>query len=57
MTELTAFCEHMVKAKVDDVAEYRVSQPFFDMCDIYHGDEFDDCLKQVGATFLNLDLS
>ena len=27
------------------------------MCGIYYGDEFDDCLKQVVATFSNLDLS
>lgn len=52
-----ALREHMVKAKAYTVAKYRVSQPFFDACDIYYGDVFDDCLKQVGAAFPDLDLS
>nr|POE62453.1 hypothetical protein CFP56_26384 [Quercus suber] len=35
----------------------KVSQPFFDACGIYYGDEFDGCLKKVGAPYLDLDLS
>lgn len=56
-TKLTALREHMVKAKADIVAEYLVSQPFFNACDIYYGDGFDHCLKKVGADFPDLDLS
>ena len=56
-TELTAFREKTNKAKADAVAEFPVSQPFFDMCDTYYGDGFDECLKQVEAAYPNLDLS
>ena len=56
-TELTGLREQMDKAKADAVAEFCVSQPFFDACGIYYGDGFDDCLKQVGAVYPDLDLS
>lgn len=56
-TELTALCEQMDKAKDDAVAEFWVSQPFFDMCSAYYDGEFDDCLKQVGAAYPDLNLS
>ena len=55
--ELTAFREKTNKAKADAVAEFPVSQPFFDMCGAYYGDGFDECLKQVEAAYPNLDLS
>ena len=55
--QLAALCEQKDKAKVDVVAEFWVFQPFYDTCDTYYGDRFNDCLKQVGATYLNLDLS
>lgn len=37
--------------------EFKASQPFIDACAIYYGDEFDDCLKQVGSVYPDLDLS
>lgn len=39
------------------MAEFRVSQPFFDVYGIYYGVGFDDCLKQVGVAYPDLDLS
>ena len=55
--EQTAFYKHMDKAKADTMAEFRVSQPFFDVCGAYYGDRFDECLKQVEATYPDLNLS
>nr|POE81231.1 hypothetical protein CFP56_47455 [Quercus suber] len=57
MMELTILYEQIDKAKADTMAKFRVSQPFFDACGVYYGDEFNDCLKQVGAAYPNLDLS
>ena len=54
--ELAVLHDQMVKAKVNAVVEFQVSQPFFDTCDIYYGDGFDNCLKQVGVVYRNLDL-
>ena len=56
-TELTALREKTNKAKADAVVEFRVSQPFFDMCGAYYGDGFDECLKQVEAAYPKLNLS
>nr|POE64056.1 hypothetical protein CFP56_34408 [Quercus suber] len=36
----------MAKARVDAMAEFRISQPFFDACGVYYGYGFEDCLKQ-----------
>ena len=47
----------MEKAKVDVVAEFHVFQPFFDVCSIYYGIGFNDCLKQLGAAYPDLNLS
>lgn len=55
--QLAALHEQKDKAKVDTVEKFRVFQPFYDTCDTYYDDRFSDCLKQVGATYLNLDLS
>ena len=55
--ELAALQEQIKKAKVDIVAVFRTSQPYFDECGVYYGDGFDDCLKQVAAFYLDLDLS
>lgn len=55
--ELAALREQMDKSKADVVVEFRVSQPFFDVCGMFYGDGFDDCLKQVGAAYPNLNLS
>ena len=57
MIELAGLREQIKKAKVDVVAAFRTSQPYFDECGIYYGDGFDDCLKQVAAFHLDLDLS
>ena len=54
-TELAALHEQMEKARADAMAEFRISQPFFDACDVYYGDWFEDCLNQVKATYPNLD--
>nr|POE62467.1 hypothetical protein CFP56_26398 [Quercus suber] len=55
--ELAALRKQMEKAKANAMVEFRISQPFFDACGIYYGDEFEDCLKQVRAAYPNLDLS
>ena len=47
----------MEKARVDALAEFHISQPFFDACGIYYGDGFKDCLKQVKAAYPNLNFS
>lgn len=47
----------MDKAKVDAIATFKTLQPFFNECDIQYGDRFEDCLKQVAAVYLDLDLS
>ena len=57
MTELTNLREKTDKAKAVTMAEFHVSQPLFDPCDTYYGDEFDECLKQVEAAYPDLDLS
>ena len=57
MTELATLSEQMDKAKADAMAEFRVSQPFIDACDVYYGDAFDDYLKQIGFVYPDLDLS
>ena len=44
-------------ARADAIAEFKASQPFIDACAVYYGDRFKDCLKHVGAVYLNLDLS
>ena len=56
-TELPTLREQMDKAKVDAVAEFRTSQPFIDACSVYNGVGFEDCLKQVGPVYPDLDLS
>lgn len=47
----------MDKAKVDAVAKYRASQTFIDAYNVYDDDGFEDCLKQIGFVYLDLDLS
>jgi len=47
----------MEKARAYAVAEFHISQPFFNVCGIYYDDGFEDCLKQVKAVHPNLDLS
>jgi len=45
------------KAGVDAFQEFKASQSYIDSCADYYGTRFDDCLKQVASTFLELDLS
>lgn len=56
-TELAAFCEEMEKAKVDTVAGFRTSQPYYDEYGVYYGNRSNDCLKQVASVYPDLDLS
>nr|POE61771.1 hypothetical protein CFP56_77346 [Quercus suber] len=46
-TELATLREQVKKARAVAVAEFRISQPFFDACGIYYGNGFEDCLKQA----------
>ena len=56
-TELAALCEQTEQPKADAVAEFWTSQPYYDECNGYYGDRFDDCLKQVAVVYPDLDLS
>lgn len=56
-TELAAFYEEMEKAKVDTVAGFQTSQPYYDEYGVYYGNRSNDCLKQVASVYPNLDLS
>ena len=57
MTKLAALREQMEQAKVDAMARFRISQPYYDECGGFYGDGFDDYLKQVAALYPHLDLS
>lgn len=39
------------------MAGFRTSQPFYDECNNFYGDGFDDCLKQIATLYPHLDLS
>ena len=41
-TKLAALREQIEKARVDAVAEFHISRPFFDACSVYYGDGFED---------------
>ena len=56
-TELTTLREQTEKAKANAVVDFKASQSFIDACVVYYGKGFDDCLKQVGSIYLDLDLS
>lgn len=49
-TELAALCEQMDKAKVDVMAKFKVSQPFFNTGGVYYDDRFEDCLNKLGSS-------
>ena len=55
--KLTTLRGQVDKEKAYVVVEFRVSQPFFVACGAYYGDGFDNCIKQVGSIYPNLDLS
>ena len=46
----------MEKAGVDTVMEFKTSQSFIDSYAKYYGTRFEDCLKQVASSYLDLDL-
>ena len=46
----------MEKAGVDTVMEFKTSQSFIDSYAEYYGTRFEDCLKQVASSYLDLDL-
>nr|POE99120.1 hypothetical protein CFP56_58023 [Quercus suber] len=56
-TKVVALHKQMDKAKADAMAAFQILQPFFDDCDVFYGEGFDDCLKQVVAIYSDLDLS
>ena len=56
-TELAFLREQMEKAKVDAMVKFRASQSFINACAVYYADRFENCLKQVGSIYPNLDLS
>ena len=49
-TELAALREQMDKAKVDAMAKFKVSQPFFNTGGVYYDDRFEDCLNKLGSS-------
>ena len=55
--EVMALLEKVEMAGIDAVQKFKESKSFIDSCVDYYGTGFDDCLKQVASTFLELDLS
>ena len=51
------FREQMEKVKADTVMDFKASQSFIDVCAVYYGEGFDDCLKQVRFVYADLDVS
>ena len=54
--ELSTLREQVGKAGVDTVMEFKTSQSFIDSYAEYYGTRFEDCLKQVASSYLDLDL-
>ena len=54
--ELSTLREQVEKAGVDTVMEFKTSQSFIDSYAEYYGTRFEDCLKQVASSYLDLDL-
>ena len=54
--ELSTLREQVEKAGVDTVMEFKTSQSFVDSYAEYYGTRFEDCLKQVASSYLDLDL-
>ena len=54
--ELSTLREQVEKAGVDTVMEFKTSQSFIDSYAEYYGTRFEDCLKQVATSYLDLDL-
>ena len=54
---MTSLGQRVQTAGADMVRDFKAMQSFIDSCVGYYGTGFDDCLKQVMSTFLELDLS
>lgn len=52
-----ALCEQVEAVGADAIVQFKASQSFIDACAVYYCDRFNDCLKQVGTVYPNLDLS
>lgn len=55
--EISKFKKQLCHAKEDAIKEYRDSDALLSKLGSSFADDFDDCLCQVKASFLNLDLS
>ena len=55
--ELMALLEQVDTTKANVINEYKASQPFIDFCGGYHGEGFEDWLKQVKSLYPHLDFS
>ena len=55
--ELLTLREQVEKVGANVVMEFKTSQSFIDSCVEYYDTGFEDCLKQVAPSFLDLDLS
>jgi len=56
-TELATLHDQMEQVKMDAVAEFRTSQPYYNRCGGFYGNGFNDYLKKVVALYPNQDLS
>ena len=54
---MIALQEKVETAGIDAVQKFKAMQSFIDSCADYYGTGFNNCLKQVPSTFLELDLS
>ena len=55
--KLMTLHKQVEKAGADAFQEFKASQSYIDSCVNYYSTGFDDCLKQVASTFIELDLS
>ena len=51
------FHEQTEKAKADAIMDFKASQSFIDVCAVYYGEGFNDCLKLVRFVYPDLDVS
>ena len=51
-----ALQEKVETTGIDAVQKFKAMQSFIDSCTDYYGTGFNNCLKQVASTFLELDL-
>ena len=55
--EVSSLRAQVETAWTNAVQKFKTTQSFIDSCADYYGTSFDDCLKQVASTYLELDLS